>query len=409
MPDPLTKVTWENPALLGPAAMDALGLKIGDHVRLRTARGEVELPVYPMPGLAPGTVVVHLGYGRTSCGRVGDGVGTDVYPLRASDALHATQATLTATGTRETLATTQDHHAIDQLGARERADRVPTLVREIPFDDLSNGASVAIPLPHGPEKEHDPPAKEEPPPPKPPQLFRSFEYAGHKWGMAIDLNACVGCNACTIACQAENNVPVVGRAEVARGREMHWIRVDRYFKGEPERPAVVFQPVTCQHCENAPCEPVCPVAATLHDSEGLNVMVYNRCVGTRYCSNNCPYKVRRFNWFNNHKRTDAISAMAYNPDVTVRGRGVMEKCTFCTQRIERARIQAKNERRPIRDGEVVPACAQACPADAISFGDLNDENSVVRRQQTDAQRAYGMLEELNTRPRLRYLARVRNA
>jgi len=359
----------------------------------------VELPVYPMPGLAAGTVAVHLGYGRTSCGRVGEGVGTDVYPLRTSDGLHATRATLTATGTRETLATTQDHHAIDALGARERAERLPLLVREIPFADLQKGASVA--------GEHTQEA--EAPPPHPPQLWRSFEYAGHKWGMAIDLNACVGCNACTIACQAENNIPVVGRDEVANGREMAWIRVDRYFKGDPENPSVLFQPVTCHHCENAPCEPVCPVAATLHDSEGLNVMVYNRCVGTRYCSNNCPYKVRRFNWFNNHKGQDPIAAMAFNPDVTVRGRGVMEKCTFCTQRIERVKIQAKNERRPIKDGEIVPACAQACPAEAIAFGDLNDETSVVRRQQTDRQRAYGMLEELNTRPRLQYLARVRNA
>jgi molybdopterin-containing oxidoreductase family iron-sulfur binding subunit len=403
MPDPLTKMTWGNAALLGPATIDALRLRIGDRVRLRTARGQVELPVYPMPGQPAGTVAVHLGYGRTSCGRVGDRVGADVYPLRTSDALHATLASITPSGERETLATTQDHHAIDQLGARERAERLPTLVREIPFEDLRRGGSVALPPEHAVEDSEDAP------PPKPPQLWRSFEYQGHKWGMAIDLNACVGCNACTVACQAENNIPVVGRDEVARGREMHWIRVDRYFKGDPDKPSVVFQPVTCQHCENAPCEPVCPVAATVHDSEGLNVMVYNRCVGTRYCSNNCPYKVRRFNWFNNHKKADPILAMAYNPEVTVRGRGVMEKCTFCTQRIERVKIQARNERRPIEDGEIVPACAQACPAQAITFGDLNDESSVVRRQQTDAQRAYGMLEELNTRPRLRYLARVRNA
>ncbi len=401
MPDPLTKMTWGNAVLVGPSTAEALKVRIGDRVRVRTAHGEAVLPVYPMPGQAAASVTVHLGYGRTSCGRVGDGVGTDVFALRTSNALHATLASLTPTGERETLATTQDHHAIDQLGARERAERLPLLVREISFPDLEKGATVAVASEHGE-------AHGAAPPPHPPQLYRSFEYAGHKWGMAIDLNACVGCNACTIACQAENNIPVVGRDEVARGREMHWIRVDRYFKGEPDNPAVVFQPVTCHHCENAPCEPVCPVAATVHDSEGLNVMVYNRCVGTRYCSNNCPYKVRRFNWFNNHKKQDPIAAMAYNPDVTVRGRGVMEKCTFCTQRIERVKIQAGNERRPIKDGEIVPACAQACPAEAIAFGDLNDENSAVRRQQTDGQRAYGMLEELNTRPRLRYLARVRH-
>jgi molybdopterin-containing oxidoreductase family iron-sulfur binding subunit len=377
-------------------------------VRLRTAHGQADLPVYVMPGQPAGTVAVHLGWGRTACGRVGEGVGTDVYPLRGSDALHHAPVTVTPTGERERVATTQDHHAIDTLGANEAAARLPVLVREMTTAELRAGKAAADPVGHGPEAQAGEPAHDEAPPPKPPQLWRSFDYEGHKWGMAVDLDACVGCSACTVACQAENNIPVVGKDEVARGREMHWIRVDRYFKGEPERPQVVFQPVTCQHCENAPCEPVCPVAATLHDSEGLNVMVYNRCVGTRYCSNNCPYKVRRFNWFNNHKHPDPIQAMAYNPEVTVRGRGVMEKCTFCTQRIERVKIQAKNERRPIEDGEIVPACAQACPTRAITFGDLNDETSAVRRLQTDA-RAYGLLEELNTRPRLRYLAKVRNA
>jgi molybdopterin-containing oxidoreductase family iron-sulfur binding subunit len=389
LPDPLTKMTWGNAAILGPETADALRVGLGDRVRLRTARGEANLPVYVMPGQPVGTVAVHLGYGRTSCGRVGDGVGTDVYRLRASDALHQALVSVTPTGERETLATTQDHHAIDTLGAKERAARLPVLVREIPMAELIAGAEEE----RGEEK--------------PPQLWQEFPYPGNKWGMAIDLNACVGCNACMVACQAENNVPVVGRDEVARGREMHWIRVDRYFQGEPDEPKVAFQPVPCMHCENAPCEPVCPVAATLHDREGLNVMVYNRCVGTRYCSNNCPYKVRRFNWFNNHKKGDPILAMVYNPEVTVRGRGVMEKCTFCTQRIERVKIQAKNERRPIADGEVVPACAQACPASAITFGDLNDGSSAVHRQQADA-RAYAMLEELNTRPRVRYLAKVRN-
>jgi MoCo/4Fe-4S cofactor protein with predicted Tat translocation signal len=408
MPDPLTKMTWGNAAIVGPETAEALRLRLGDRVRLRTERGQVVLPVYVMPGQPTGTAALHLGYGRTSCGRVGDGVGTDVYPLRTSGSLHQALATLEPTGERETLAVTQDHHAIDTLGAKERAERVPTLVREMTWEDLQAGRKAA-PAPEGPGHEpHEPAEEAGVPPPKPPQLWRSFSYEGHKWGMAIDLNACVGCNACTVACQAENNIPVVGRDEVTRGREMHWIRVDRYFQGEPGKPRVVFQPVPCMHCENAPCEPVCPVAATVHDREGLNVMVYNRCVGTRYCSNNCPYKVRRFNWFNNHKKDDAILAMVYNPDVTVRGRGVMEKCTFCTQRIERVKIQAKNERRPVRDGEVVPACAQACPAEAITFGDLNDETSVVRRQQTDA-RAYGMLEELNTRPRVRYMAKVRNA
>jgi molybdopterin-containing oxidoreductase family iron-sulfur binding subunit len=393
LPDPITKLTWDNAALLNPQDAQDLGVTGSGDLLTITANGKkVTVPAFVVPGQAKGSVSVALGWGRTMAGRVGTGIGVDVNALRSHETPWLCPAKVERASGRAALATTQDHHIVDTLGKREQAVRADVLIRTGTLSEYKERPDFAremIELPH------DAP------------LWKEHEYNGHKWGMAIDLSACTGCHACTIACQAENNIPVVGKSEVRRGREMHWIRVDRYFEGDPEAPSLAFQPMACHHCENAPCEQVCPVAATVHDHEGLNVMVYNRCVGTRYCSNNCPYKVRRFNWFNNHKSESAVAVMVYNPEVTVRARGVMEKCTYCIQRIEAVKILAKNGRREIADGEIVPACAQVCPTEAIVFGDLNDVKARVRHLHADP-RCYGVLEEVNTKPRTRYLARLRN-
>jgi len=303
------------------------------------------------------------------------------------------------TGRTRTLARTEDHFAIDAIGFGARNLRVANLVREASLDRYLSDPEVFTHM------DHHPPLV---------SLWRDRQFKGEQWGMTIDLNACTGCNACVVACQAENNIPVVGAEQVANQREMHWIRVDRYFKTEPgvgpedvDTAEVVFQPMTCVQCENAPCEQVCPVAATQHTEDGLNAMVYNRCIGTRYCSNNCPFKVRRFNFFNYHKNLTDVEKLQFNPEVTVRSRGVMEKCSYCVQRIQKVRIEAGNEKRPIVDGEIVPACAQTCPARAIVFGDLNDPASEVSRLHED-HRAYATLAELNIRPRTHYLGRLTN-
>jgi molybdopterin-containing oxidoreductase family iron-sulfur binding subunit len=393
LPDPITKLTWDNAALFSPADAKTVGVsKSGDLVTIEANGKRLDMPAFVVPGQAKGSVAVALGWGRKNAGRVGTAIGVDVNALRTNAAPWRTVAKISRGSGSAALATTQDHHIVDALGKRELAVRAEELVRTGDLAEFRAKPEFAKEMVHLPE---DAP------------LWKIHEYNGHKWGMAIDLSACTGCAACTIACQAENNIPVVGKAEVRNGREMHWIRVDRYFEGEPDAPRLAFQPMTCHHCENAPCEQVCPVAATVHDHEGLNVMVYNRCVGTRYCSNNCPYKVRRFNWFNNHKNESAVAVMVYNPEVTVRSRGVMEKCTYCVQRIEAVKITAKNERRELMDGEIVPACAQVCPTEAIAFGDLNDVGSRVRKLHDDP-RCYGVLEEVNTKPRTRYLARLRN-
>jgi molybdopterin-containing oxidoreductase family iron-sulfur binding subunit len=370
---------------------DTLGLVNEDVVRLDYGGRSLELPVWILPGMADGVVALTLGYGRQRVGRIGSGVGFDTFKVRGAKAPGFDRgAALTRLGRRNAVSTTQDHGSMEGR----------PLVRESTVAELRS-----------PKKEEAAPTRlgvfeEEP---EHFSLWTEHTYdKSPQWGMTIDLNTCIGCNACMVACQSENNVPVVGKDQVARHREMHWLRVDRYFAGEPTgNPEVVFQPVPCMQCEDAPCEQVCPVAATVHDAQGLNVMVYNRCIGTRYCSNNCPYKVRHFNFYNFTKDTPDILKLAMNPDVTVRARGVMEKCSYCVQRISRAKIDTKLAGRALRDGDVKTACQQACPAQAIEFGDIRDGSSRVTKAKADP-RNYALLDELNTKPRTTYLAKVRN-
>jgi molybdopterin-containing oxidoreductase family iron-sulfur binding subunit len=384
LPKPMTKLTWDNAALLSPATAERLGLPNEAVVELHFQGRTVRAPVWIVPGHADEAVTVHLGYGRRRTGRVGSGAGFNAYTLRTSDTWwfgHGLQ--LRATGERYALATTQHHHAMEgrhlvRAGTLQQYVQHPQFVQEM----------GELPRPQE-------------------TLYPPYAYEGYAWGMVIDQSTCLGCNACVVACQAENNIPIVGKQEVQRGREMHWIRIDRYYKGPVHNPEVYHQTVLCMHCEHAPCEVVCPVYATVHDHEGLNNMIYNRCVGTRYCSNNCPYKVRRFNFLQYADYDTASVKLLHNPEVTVRSRGVMEKCTYCVQRISAARIQAQLENRSIRDGEVVTACQSACPTGSIIFGDLNDASSRVANLKT-LPLNYGLLAELNTRPRTTYLAALRN-
>jgi len=409
LPDPLTKLTWDNPALVSPKTAEKLGLASEDVIRVDCSGRSLELPLSILPGMADGVVALTVGYGRSHAGRIGSGVGFDAFTVRSSKAPGFDGGgKLTKLARTYALSATQNHGSMEGR----------PIVRESTLNELRSE------LASRPSSAEDPHAAESREAPKEGKvsalgvfeeephhfsLWKEHAYdQGHQWGMTIDLNSCIGCNACMTACQSENNVPVVGKIQVAKGREMHWIRVDRNFSGDPSgSPEVVVQPVPCMHCEDAPCEQVCPVAATVHDGEGLNVMVYNRCIGTRYCSNNCPYKVRHFNFFNFTKDTPDILKLAMNPDVTVRARGVMEKCTYCTQRITRAKIDAKIAGRELRDGDVKTACQQVCPASAIQFGDLRDKSSRVVQAKADP-RNYALLEELNTKPRTTYLAKVRN-
>jgi molybdopterin-containing oxidoreductase family iron-sulfur binding subunit len=384
LPKPLTKITWENVALVSPATAKRLQIESQDVVELRYDGRTLHAPVWVMPGQADDSVTVFLGYGRKRAGRVGANIGYNAYALRRSDApWFCSGLQLAPTGQRQRLASTQLHNLLEgrnhvRAGSLEEFKQHPEFIHEM-------GEAPAAGL----------------------SLYPEVKYSGNAWGMAIDLGACTGCNACVVACQAENNIPVVGRAQVLNAREMHWLRIDRYFAGTPESPEFYHQPMLCQQCENAPCEVVCPVAATVHSDEGLNDMVYNRCVGTRYCSNNCPYKVRRFNFLQYTDEQTPVLKLLRNPDVTVRSRGVMEKCTYCVQRINEKRILAEREGRAIGEGEIVTACQQVCPTEAIIFGNINDPNSRVSRLRA-SKRNYSVLAELNTRPRTTYLARLRN-
>jgi Fe-S-cluster-containing dehydrogenase component len=397
IPRPFTKVVWDNPALVSPRTARELGIDDGEHdgllgrraamLRIESEGRTLDVAAWVLPGQADGVVTLQLGYARRFAGKVAQqGKGFDTYSLRSRNGLWAlTGATAKGTGERYELASTQGHFVME--------DR--PLVRHATLADFQKNPGFVHDAVHEPAEDMS-------------MFPNEWRYEGYKWGMAINLSACTGCNACVVACQSENNIPVVGKDQVYRGREMHWIRIDQYFAGAWESPAAVYnQPIPCMHCENAPCEVVCPVAATVHSDEGLNDMVYNRCVGTRYCSNNCPYKVRRFNFYKFADFTTESLKLQRNPDVTVRFRGVMEKCTYCVQRINAGRIDAEREDRKIRDGEVKPACAQACPTQAIAFGDLNDPASQVTAWKATTL-DYGLLEDINTRPRTTYLGRVSN-
>jgi molybdopterin-containing oxidoreductase family iron-sulfur binding subunit len=390
LPKPLTKITWDPTAWVSPHLAEQQTLHDGDIIELRFRGNTAKLPVTIVPGHPDGAVTAFFGYGRQVTGRVGTSADEvakefDVYRLRTSDALwFGSGLEIAKTGARYVIARTQEHHLME--------GRAP--VRVATAEEYKRDPEA---IAHQGEKV-----------PRTLTLIPDWEYKVHKWGMSIDLTSCTGCGVCTIACVSENNIPVVGKEQVNRGREMHWIRVDHYFSGDLENPQTYHQPVPCMQCEDAPCELVCPVGATTHSSEGLNDMVYNRCVGTRYCSNNCPYKVRRFNFLLYQDWTTPSYDSMRNPDVTVRSRGVMEKCTYCVQRINYARVDSKRLDRPIKDGDIVPACAAACPSDAIVFGDLNDPASRVTKLKK-LERDYALLEELNTRPRTTYLAAIRNA
>ncbi len=383
LPDPVTKITWDNYVLVSLATAEKNNLKEGAVIEVKAGDKTIALPIHIQPGLHDDVLAIAVGYGRTRAGKVGNGIGQNAFAMAKVQGekvvLAGLTATFTKTGKKIELATVSGNNSME---GRQ-------IVVEATLKDYvkNEGANIHR---HGTWS-----------------IWSGHQYNGHKWGLSVDLNSCTGCSSCMIACQSENNISVVGKKYVLEGREMHWMRIDRYYTGDPANAETVFQPVMCQHCDNAPCETVCPVLATVHSSEGLNDMVYNRCVGTRYCANNCPYKVRRFNWFNYAKLIEKPMHMALNPSVGVRVRGVMEKCTFCVHRIQEAKVKVRNEGRNLKDGDVKTACQTSCPTNAIVFGDLNDPNSEVAKL-FKQERAYALLEEWHAAPSVRYLSKIRN-
>jgi molybdopterin-containing oxidoreductase family iron-sulfur binding subunit len=397
-PDPVTRMAWGNYASISPAVAREMEIVNGDVINLGN---NFKIPAFVQPGQADKTISISVGYGRTTGVPEELITGVNAYPLAKTEngrrSFIASGFTISKTGEKEEMALVQGHQSMEGR----------PIVREASYEEWKKDPAAGNEL-HEKIKHHHT------------TLYKEYDYPGHKWGMAIDLNKCIGCSACVLACNTENNIPVVGKKETKNAHEMHWIRIDRYYSGDEENPEVVRQPVMCQHCDNAPCENVCPVAATNHSREGLNQMAYNRCIGTRYCNNNCPYKVRRFNWLD-YTGSDAIpnnrfdpanltmdlSRMRHNPDVTVRAKGVIEKCSFCVQRIQEKKLDAKNNGRKLHDGELKTACQQACPADAIVFGDMNNPESKVSKLMKDP-RNYHLLEELHTLPSVGYLTKIKN-
>lgn len=382
LPDPVTKIVWDNYVNVSPKMAQDLKIKEGTVLEVTVGNNKIKLPAHIQPGMHPKSIAIAVGFGRTDAGSVGSHVGQNAYDLvDFNNAVFSGQpASINVTSEKIELACTQGHHSME---GRQ-------IVVQATLKDYLNNPAANI-------HKH-----------KMLSLWPEYEYKGYKWAMVIDQSVCTGCSACVVACQSENNIPVVGKKHILWGREMHWLRIDRYYVGDESNPETVFQPMLCQHCDNAPCETVCPVLATTHSDEGLNQMTYNRCVGTRYCSNNCPYKVRRFNWFSYSHKLKKPETLALNPDVTVRSRGVMEKCTFCVQRIHVAKNVAKDENRKVRDGEIQVACQESCAAGAIVFGNINDPDSQVAKLFKDP-RSYAVLEEFNAAPAIKYQTKVRNS